>query len=95
MENPINLEEFGNKEIPDFILKLYIILEKQEFENIISWATNGCEVHIKDHKKMEEIILPTYFRHKKIESFIRQLNMYKFGKVNKISKEKKHMFFKN
>ena len=28
-------------------------------------------------------------------SFIRQLNMYSFSKVNKVSKEKKHMFFRN
>ena len=95
MDTPLNLEDLGGKEIPDFILKLYTILDRQEFQDTICWAVNGCEVHIKDQRRMEDTILPTYFRHKKIESFIRQLNMYRFSKVNKISKEKKHMFFKN
>jgi hypothetical protein len=52
-------------------------------------------VVIKSGKKLEEKVLPHYFRHKHLSSFIRQLNMYKFSKVNKLAKEKNHMYFKN
>lgn len=35
---------------------------------------------IKDVNKFEEIVLPRFFRHKKFNSFVRQLNMYGFHK---------------
>lgn len=50
---------------------------------------------IKDQKKLEKLVLPLFFRHNKIESFIRQLNMYRFSKVNKMEKDRNHLYFKN
>ena len=50
---------------------------------------------IKNPKKMEEKVLPHFFRHKHISSFVRQLNMYSFNKVHKVPKERNHTYFKN
>ena len=41
---------------------------------------------IKSPKKFEEKVLPYFFRHRHMASFIRQLNMYKFSKVVKLVK---------
>lgn len=83
-------------------MKIFYILEvpppitqRNEFEDVICWSSNSSEIQIKNAKALEEKVLPLYFRHKKIESFIRQLNMYRFSKINKLNKEKTHMFFKN
>jgi hypothetical protein len=40
-------------------------------------------------------VLSHFFRHRRLSSFIRQLNMYRFSKVIKLVKEKNYMYFKN
>ena len=41
---------------------------------------------IKSPKKLEDKVLPHFFRHKHLSSFVRQLNMYGFSKANKLTK---------
>lgn len=45
--------------------------------------TNGREFAIKEIDDFQDHILPKYFRHRNINSFIRQLNMYGFHKSRK------------
>ena len=78
--------------VPDFVIKLYLILEvitnfmqRPEYNDYISW--NGdSEIVIRNVKKLEDKVLPNFFRHKRTSSFVRQLNMYKFNKVTKLIK---------
>ena len=44
---------------------------------------NGREFAIKEIDEFQEHILPKFFRHRNINSFIRQLNMYGFHKSRK------------
>jgi len=44
---------------------------------------NGREFAIKEIDEFQDMILPKFFRHRNINSFIRQLNMYGFHKSRK------------
>jgi heat shock transcription factor 1 len=55
-------------------------IQSDEFSKIIFWAPSGREFVIKDVNKFQQIVLPRFFRHSKMNSFIRQLNMYGFHK---------------
>jgi hypothetical protein len=55
-------------------------IQSDEFSKIIFWAASGREFVIKDVNKFQQIVLPRFFRHSKMNSFIRQLNMYGFHK---------------
>lgn len=55
-------------------------MQNDEFAKIIYWAPSGLEFVIKDIPKFQQVVLPRYFRHNKMNSFIRQLNMYGFHK---------------
>ena len=82
--------------MPEFILKLYSILEKNELDSIIGWGPTGTEIVIKDVRRLERSVLPHFFRHNKLESFVRQLNMYNFRKLNKFSKMRnRELYFQN
>ena len=64
-----------------FLLKLYEILSKEEYSNIIHWSQNGSYIIIANVHLLEKNILPIYFNHQNYSSFVRQLNMYNFHKI--------------
>jgi hypothetical protein len=76
--------EYGPK--MKFPLKLHWLLLKAEMEklsDIISWRIHGRAFLINDSEKFSETFLPVYFHHTKMNSFIRQLNLYGFRKISK------------
>lgn len=48
---------------------------------IVAWAPNGDSFLIKNVDMFSEVILPSYFKHSKFSSFVRQLNFYGFRKI--------------
>jgi len=49
-------------------------------ENIISWTDEGGFM-VHDRDTFETEILPKYFRQTKVRSFLRQLNIYGFKRI--------------
>ncbi|CAL9728936.1 flocculation suppression protein [Monosporozyma unispora] len=66
-----------------FIHKLYNILQDDNMKELIWWSDDGISFHIKPNEKFSKA-LATYFKHTNITSFVRQLNIYGFHKVNNI-----------
>ena len=64
-----------------FLLKLYEILSKEEYSEIIHWSQNGSYIIIANAHLLEQKILSIYFNHQNYSSFVRQLNMYNFHKI--------------
>ena len=63
-----------------FIRKTYDILEDRKFPDIIDWNSEGNALIIKKPQEFCKKVLPMYFKHSNLTSFIRQLNMYNFHK---------------
>lgn len=64
-----------------FLEKLYDIMENKSVQSYISWQPDGLSFLIKDVQAVSESVLPYYFKHNNIQSFVRQLNMYNFTKT--------------
>jgi len=77
--------------IPCFIRKTYKILEDDKYTDIISWNDEGTAIVIKNPTDFAQTILPTYFKHNNLNSFIRQLNMYDFHK--KKTPDGEHVYY--
>ena len=92
-ENKENFQKDKYKkkgEYPNFLLKLYQILENESYKNIIHWTEDGKYFIISNLHDFTEQILPHYYKHNNYSSFIRQLNMYDFHK--KKSGQNEHVF---
>lgn len=73
--------------VPSFLLKTYDIVNDESLNDIVRWNESGDAFIIaKTHDFCEEI-LPTYFKHKNLSSFVRQLNMYGFHKTKQKNNE--------
>ena len=69
-------EELQKNEIPNFLLKLYQILETNEFQNIIEWGENGRYFVVKNMNEFTDKVLPRFFKHNNYSSFVRQVSPY-------------------
>jgi len=83
----INSYLASKEPIPAFIKKTYDLLEDQKFSDIVCWSEDGLAIVIKDTSEFAKKVLPTYFKHNKLTSFVRQLNMYNFHKKKTLNSD--------
>ncbi|KAG1048581.1 hypothetical protein G6F43_009044 [Rhizopus delemar] len=76
--------EFTGSAVPDFIQKLFRMLENDSSENTLSWSSNGTTFIVKDTIEFSRTVLPKHFKHSNFASFVRQLNKYDFHKVRQL-----------
>ena len=50
-------------------------------DNLICWTDDGNSFTIKNQGEFTKTLLPYYYKHSNMASFVRQLNMYGFHKV--------------
>ncbi|CAO3688233.1 unnamed protein product [Umbelopsis ramanniana] len=67
-----------------FVTKLYNIVGDEDIQHLISWSKEGDVFSVKNPTEFARTILPQYFKHNNWQSFVRQLNMYGFHKVNDV-----------
>ena len=90
-EEQFHSEKYKKKsDCPNFLLKLYQILENDEYKDIIHWGDDGTYFVVQNLHDFTENILSKYYKHNNFSSFIRQLNMYDFHKRKSNSNE--HIF---
>ncbi|ELW47894.1 Heat shock factor protein 2 [Tupaia chinensis] len=67
--------------VPAFLSKLWTLVEETHTNEFITWSQNGQSFLVLDEQMFAKEILPKYFKHNNVVSFVRQLNMYGFHKV--------------
>ncbi|XP_054617496.1 heat shock factor protein 2 isoform X2 [Dunckerocampus dactyliophorus] len=70
-----------NSNVPGFLTKLWTLVEDADTNELICWSQEGNSFLVLDEQRFAKEILPKFFKHNNMASFIRQLNMYGFRKV--------------
>ncbi|KAJ2013519.1 kinase-regulated stress-responsive transcription factor skn7 [Coemansia sp. S85] len=74
--------------VPDFVKKLFGMLEDEAHREIVCWGHEGDSFVVKDPNGFSKFVLPQHFKHNNFASFVRQLNKYDFHKV-KVAEDNK------
>ncbi|CAK1602067.1 unnamed protein product [Parnassius mnemosyne] len=70
--------------VPAFLGKLWKLVNDSETNHLISWSPGGKTFVIKYQAEFARELLPLYYKHNNMASFIRQLNMYGFHKITSV-----------
>lgn len=68
--------------MPPFLSKTYDMVEDASTDDIIEWGPQNNSFVVKDQSEFSRVLLPKYFKHGNFTSFVRQLNVYGFRKIN-------------
>ncbi|KAJ2787191.1 Flocculation suppression protein [Coemansia interrupta] len=68
-----------------FVSKLYAMVADSSTDSLISWVAEGDCFKVTDPVGFSRNVLPVYFKHGNWQSFVRQLNMYGFHKINDLA----------
>ncbi|KAK6120405.1 hypothetical protein DH2020_045885 [Rehmannia glutinosa] len=75
----LGLREIG---APPFLNKTFDMVDDPETDSIISWSPKRTSFVVWDHHKFSTDLLPKHFKHSNFSSFVRQLNTYRFRKID-------------
>jgi len=68
--------------LPRFLRHLWTMLNDTSIDDSIEWADTNSFL-LKNTEKFAQEVIPKYFKHNKLSSFVRQLNTYQFVKIRK------------
>ncbi|SAL96345.1 hypothetical protein [Absidia glauca] len=66
-----------------FVHKLFNMVIDPHYQHLISWNYTNASFIVCNIVEFSRDVLPKHFKHNNFSSFVRQLNMYGFHKVNK------------
>ncbi|SCU93576.1 LANO_0E04258g1_1 [Lachancea nothofagi CBS 11611] len=69
---------------PAFVNKLWSMVNDTTNQKLIHWSPDGKSFVITNRERFVHEILPKYFKHSNFASFVRQLNMYGWHKVQDV-----------
>ncbi|ODV65875.1 hypothetical protein HYPBUDRAFT_112088 [Hyphopichia burtonii NRRL Y-1933] len=78
-------ENTGPKTRPAFVMKIWSMVNDPSNHEYIRWNDDGKTFQVFHREEFMKVILPKYFKHNNFASFVRQLNMYGWHKVQDIS----------
>ncbi|CAA0811516.1 Heat stress transcription factor A-8 [Striga hermonthica] len=68
--------------LPPFLVKCYEMVSDESTDGLISWSESSDSFIIWDESRFSSQLLPKYFKHSNFSSFVRQLNIYGFRKID-------------
>ncbi|KAK3199768.1 hypothetical protein Dsin_009191 [Dipteronia sinensis] len=78
----VKSNENGSGSVAPFLTKCYEMVDDESTDPIISWTQNNDSFVIWDMTQFSVQLLPNYFKHSNFSSFMRQLNIYGFRKID-------------
>lgn len=75
----------GPKTRPAFVLKVWNMVNDPANHEYIRWTDDGQAFVVVHREEFMKLILPNYFKHNNFASFVRQLNMYGWHKVQDVT----------
>lgn len=74
-----------SRQPPAFIQKMWLMVNDPENNHYIRWSEDGESFYVAHREEFMKTILPKYFKHNNFASFVRQLNMYGWHKVQDVT----------